>query len=154
MKKRSYVKIIALLTTAVIFVFSFSGAFAAAPLSLHMEVVDVIGGSGEPFSASGPAVDNGVICASGTVDDISIVTKASNPNFTLLDVHKRFYCGDGTFDIFMLVRIDNATLETRARWQLGAGTGNYAGLRGGGRLEGTPVHPGVTILDVYDGRVF
>lgn len=153
MFKKSQVGIIALLAAALIFVLSFSGAFAAAPLTLHMEVLDVIGGSGEAFTASGPAVDDGLVCASGTVDDISIVPHGGSGSFTILDVQKRFYCGDGTFDIFMIVRLNNTTLETVASWQLGAGTGNYAGLRGGGQLVGTPVNPGVTILDVYDGKV-
>jgi hypothetical protein len=129
---------------------------AAPPQDLHIEALEFIGSSGEPFTASGSAVDSNMVCATGTIDDIEITASGSSSGgFLTLHVLKRFYCDDlsGTFDIRMVVRLDLTTNETTARWRIVDGTGAYAALKGSGSLVGTPVNPGVSILDVYDGRV-
>ena len=77
----------------------------------------------------------GVLCASGTVDDLSVVAKVlrRRPTRSCM-VHKRFNCGDesGTFDVRLTVRLDNATHYTTASWRLVGGTDAYAGLHGNG----------------------
>jgi hypothetical protein len=81
---------------------------------------------------------------------------SSNPRFIRLLILKEFICGDNnsnTFLIRMTVRLDNTTLETTARWSFEGGTGAFAALRGRGTLVGTPIVPGVSIHDVYDGAV-
>ena len=131
---------------------------AAAPLAIHIEVPATINQTEpDPFTASGPAVDAGAVCASGLSEDLSVVI-ASNPpggNTRILRVLKRFTCGDGTgtFDLSMTVQLDLVTYETTALWRIIGGTGDYAGLRGNGSLVGTPIVPGSSILDVYDGMV-
>jgi hypothetical protein len=53
----------------------------------------------------------------------------------------------------MVVHLDNNTSYTTARWRISGGTGDYTGLRGRGSLAGTPILPGTSIYDVYDGQV-
>ena len=137
-------------------VFLAGTAFAAQPLAIHIEVDEIIATSGEPFAASGPAVDAGLVCPSGTVEDLS--TKVSGPPagaFSILHVLKHFNCEDasGTFDIALTVKLNNSTHYTTASWRIVAGTGDYAGLHANGSLAGTPIVPGDSIHDVYDGMV-
>ena len=68
---------LSILVAMMLLAVSVTTAFAAPPLSLHMEVDEVIGTSGETFFASGPAVSAGAVCPTGTVDDLSVV--ASSP---------------------------------------------------------------------------
>ncbi len=128
--------------------------FAAAPLDLHIEVEEYLFVSGEPFAASGAAVDAGVICAVGTVDDLSFAEQGSSPGFRILHIEKGFTCGDGsgTFSVSMEVKLFDSG-ETTARWWITGGTGDYTNLRGRGSLVGTPITLGESILDVYDGSI-
>lgn len=145
-----------LLTLAVILTVFTTVVAAAPPSAVHLEVSELIGSSGEPFTASGEAVDAGILCPSGTVDDLSVVAKGSpSAPYTILLVNKVFNCGDesGTFDVQLTVRLDNSTHYTTASWRLVGGTQAYAGLHGNGKLAGTPIVPGISIYDVYDGNV-
>ena len=133
-----------------------STVFAAPPQDVHIVVDEIINTSGETFYASGSAVSAGYVCSTGIVDDISI--EASGPpggSFTILNVLKRFTCGDssGTFDVRLVVRLDLVTHETTARWNVVGGTGDYSHLHGNGSLVGTPTDPGYSIQDVYDGSM-
>lgn len=133
-----------------------STVFAAPPMDVHIEVTEYINTSGETFNASGSAVDAGVVCPTGTVDDL-VVDVSGPPGgiFRILNVLKRFNCeGSGdTFDVQLVVFLDLTTNETTARWNITGGTGAYAGLHGNGSLVGTPIVPGNSILDVYDGNM-
>ena len=133
-----------------------STAFAASPLDVHIVVDELTSGLGvdEPFTASGSAVDAGLICATGMVQDVSVSTSgAPTAPYRIIQVVKHFTCGDGTFDISMLVRLDLATHYTTASWHVISGTGAYASLGGSGTLVGTPIIPGTSIHDVYDGTL-
>lgn len=133
-----------------------SAVFAAPPLDVHIQVDELIGGLGvdEPFTASGSAVDAGLICAAGMVQDVSVSTSgAASAPFRVIQVLKRFTCGDGTFDIRMVVHLDLATNTTTARWRVVSGTGDYVDLHGNGSLVGTPIVPGASIHDDYYGRM-
>ena len=156
MNKRIRNTSLSVLIALVLLALANSAAYAVPLKNLHMEVVDIVGASGETFVASGDAVDNGVVCATGTVDDLSVEPSGGSGTYTILHVVKRFYCddGSGTFDIKMLVRLNNTTLQTSARWKFVGGTGSYTSLHGQGYLQGTPVVPGTSILDVYDGWAF
>jgi hypothetical protein len=156
MDKRARTTTVSLLITILLLTASVSAAFAAPPLDLHIEVDELIGTSGETFVATGPAVDAGVVCPTGTVDDVSVVVSGSPTNpYLILHVLKKFTCqdGSGTFDLKLVVRLNNTTRATTARWHFVSGTGNYAGLHGNGSLVGTPIVPGASIHDVYDGKV-
>ena len=133
-----------------------STVFAAPPQDVHIEVHEYIGTSGEGFTATGSAVDTGIVCPSGTVDDLVVdVSGPPGGTFSILKVLKRFHCADssGTFDVKLNVRLNLVTRETTALWKVVGGTGDYVRLHGNGSLVGTPGTPGVDIFDVYDGRL-
>ena len=135
-----------------------SPVFAARPEPLHIEVLEYPAGTGappEPFTASGLAVDNGTICATGLVADEELTYTEPTGSYQIIRVLKRFTCddGSGSFDLRMVVRLDLNTNDTAARWRIVSGTGDYAGLRGRGSLIGLSQDPDPGILDIYDGRV-
>ena len=145
-----------LLTAVFLLALNAVSAFAAPPAPIHIEVLEYPGGTGAPaesFAASGPAVDAGLVCASGMVEDVDLAYNDPTGSTQMIWALKRFDCGDGTFDVDLVVRLDLTTNNTTARWRIVDGTGPYAGLNGQGSLIGTAVIPGVSILDVYDGVV-
>jgi len=129
---------------------TFSSVVAAPPQYVHIEAHEYIGHNGEAFSASGPAVDAGLVCASGTTYDESVDVGSTSGSFTILRVLKRFDCDGGDY-VRLVVQLDNTTRATTASWRVVSGTGAYASLRANGLLVGTPGVPGVDIYDVYDG---
>ena len=148
-------KLYAVLLAVVLLAMNVSLVFAAQPLAIHIEVLETIAGGTEPFIASGAAVDDGLVCATGTVVETAATSKETNGPYTKLWITKRFDCSDGsgTFDVDMVVKLNKSTGTTTANWKVVAGTGNYANLKGNGKLLGTPVVLGVTIFDVYDGKL-
>jgi len=147
-------RLFSLLAGVFLLAINISPVAAAPPEPIHIEVLEWPGSSSpEPFTASGPAVNNGFVCAAGTVEDLEITWNDPAGPFQILWVLKRFTCGDGTFDIKMVVKLNLVTHDTTARWQIVSGTGQYAGLKGQGSLVGTSNFPITSILDVYDGKV-
>ena len=134
--------------------FSSTRVFASPPLDLHIVVQENIGVP-DDFDASGAAVDNGLVCETGTVEDTEVAVYTFGGPFRIIKVLKHFECedGSGTFDIQMQVRLNNATNETTANWRVFSGTGAYTNLKGNGSLVGIPLDPGTSILDIYDGKV-
>ncbi len=156
MIKRIQTIIVSALLVFVFLAVTASGVIAAPPRDIHIEVDEILGTNGEAFVANGSAVVDGTLCASGTVDDVSIVSSGpQNGTFVILHVLKRFICDDlsGTFDVRLVVKLNLTTRYTTARWNVVSGTGNYTHLHGNGSLEGTPIVPGVSIHDVYDGNM-
>ena len=150
------VKNLSVLITLLLSAITVSTVFAAPPLDVHIQVDELIGGLGvdEPFTASGSAVDAGLICAAGMVQDVSVSTSgAPGAPYRIIHVLKRFSCEGGTFDVTMVVRLDLGTHETTARWRVVSGTGDYVDLHGNGSLVGTPIVPGASIHDDYYGRM-
>jgi hypothetical protein len=149
-KKRT----LSLLALVFLLAISVSPVFAAAPLPVHIEVDETLGiGIPEPFSASGPAVVAGLVCASGLVEDVAVTSNNPSGPFQIIKVLKRFDCGDGTFDLKMVVKLNLTTHNTTARWHILGGTGGYAGLKGHGSLIGITNDPDPGIYDIYDGVV-
>lgn len=153
MKKTLRMASLAIVLGLTLLLLTASFVSAAPPLAFHMEVDELVFGSGEPFIASGPAVDAGIVCPTGTAEDI--YGNASGPpdgDFRVIYIVKHFHCADGsgTFVIKMSVMLDLITGTTTARWHFAGGSGVYGGLRGTGTLTGTPSGPD-TIFDVYDG---
>jgi hypothetical protein len=147
------------LVTALSIALTVVPVMAAPPLDVHIEVPSTIDPTdADPFTATGPAVDTGVLCPEGDVFDLSvivIVTGRPGGTFRILRLLKHFVCddGSGTFDVKLLVRLDLTANHTTANWQVVGGTGDYVGLHGNGKLIGIPTVPGVSVLDIYDGRM-
>ena len=159
MKKRLNAKIFSVTIAIFLLAVTVTGAFAAPPLDVHIEVHEVLSNgtfTAESFTASGAAVGNGVICATGTVIDLVGASTFGAPDapFTIINAMKRFTCeGKGTFDVKLVVQLEKATGNTTANWRIVGGTGDYAGLRGSGSLVGTAEVLGSSVFDVYDGFV-
>jgi len=146
-----------ILVMAVVSGFTVVPRRGSSGLDVHIEDVehDISDGTGF-FEASGSAVVAEAMCPEGEVEDLSVtVYETPNGIYEILVVTKKFTCDDdsGTFDVKMVVRLDLSTNETIAIWRFTGGTDDYDGLRGLGKLVGTPVDPGVTITDVYDGKI-
>jgi hypothetical protein len=131
-------------------------AGATQPSDVTIEVEEDFIGSPAPFQASGPAVDDGLICETGTVVETSAMVTGISPNgFNWLGI-KHFTCDDfsGEFFVRMQAKVELDGGST-FRWAIVDGTGDYAGLHGSGSgvgLSGVPCgDPDLCILDVYEG---
>ena len=87
-----------------------------------------------PFIATGPAVDDGVVCGSGVV--VTTFNRAAgfqSGSAVSLAVGKEFTCDDasGTFSAKLQVRVYFEVGAT-FRWVITGGTGKYADLHGTG----------------------
>lgn len=95
------------------------------------------------FTATGSAVDSGLVCGSGSVVDTGIVFAGfqSDRSIQIL-VRKTFTCddGSGTFFVKIQVHLDLETATESFSWVVKGGTDDYANLRGSG--SGTTVSDG------------
>ena len=132
---------------------------AAPARAVHIDVetslLDPSGLSGGPFTATGPAVDAGLICPSG--DTIDVFAKAagyqSGKGWVNLTVVKEFTCGDGSgaFLVKLQVRLDKH--GDHYAWAIVAGTGAYGHLQGAGTGYGAAPLGDYDVLDVHEGMV-
>ena len=108
------------------------------------------------FTASGPAVDDGLICASGTVEDTALIfAGGQSGRKAQIPVRKTFICDDdsGTLFVKIQVHLEFETSTETFSWVIQGGTGDYAGARGSG--SGTTVSDGsdpqTGNFNTYDG---
>jgi hypothetical protein len=152
-KKLTLAVLIALLLLGIVVV----PAMAIKPLDVQINVPEnSVGPIPDNFTASGPAVFDGILCPSGTVIDLDWWTSGPPAgNFRILHVTKQFTCDDdsGSFDVDLVVRLDLVTDETTANWKVVGGTGDYSKLKGNGKLIGTPGGIGAIIDDEYLGKL-
>ncbi len=149
MKRKAFVVLATALMVAMVL-----PAGAAPPSEVNI-VVETTFGAPSPFVASGPAVDDGLICASGIViDDFSSVTGLSRTGFNFHGI-KHFTCDDGTGEFFVNL---NARIHFRKgttfNWNVIGGTGDYENLHGAGSgdgIQGEPCGTSACVLDLYDG---
>lgn len=109
------------------------------------------------FSATGTAVESGLICASGTVLDTGIVFAGfqSGRSAQIL-VRKTFTCdGGGSFFVKIQVHLDFETSTETFTWVVTGGTGAYANLHGsgGGTTVGDGSDPQTGNFNTYTGYV-
>jgi hypothetical protein len=132
-------------------------AQAARPmLGVHIDSPVALFEPGQPgsFSASGPAVDAGVICPGGTVSATEL--RQVRPDWILTT--KQFTCDDGSgeFHVSLWVSIPSGgpVGDSVFRWQVipsSYSTGAYTHLVGKG--QGSGEIEGDVVFDVYDGEV-
>lgn len=118
-------------------------------------------GTGE-FTASGPAVDSGMMCPSGALVDVYVKAApmiGQSPRGVNLQIVKEFTCddGSGTFLVKLQVRIDYLKWPT-FNWVVMDGTGAYEDLKGNG--SGFGLRPifncdpdPIGVFDVYEGKL-
>lgn len=105
-----------------------------------------------PFVATGPAVNDGIVCASGDVLDVSSKFAGFTDFGFNIQVQKEFTCDDdsGSFFMKLQVRIDHK--GDNFNWVIAGGTGDYERLHGAGSGVGINPQP-TTIDDIYDGKL-
>ena len=130
-------------------------AGATPPSNVDIEADSLFAGTGT-FTASGPAVDDGIMCATG--DTLDVFSKASgngNKGFNL-QVIKMFTCDDdsGSFLVKVQVKVFfEGPLLSSFNWVVKGGSGGYTDLHGSGNGVGLPPNAGFNILDVYTGGI-
>lgn len=149
-------KPVVLLFVFVLIVVMAAPAGATPPSGVSIEVETSFSGDPAPFVASGPAVDDGLICSTGTVVDAEgKVTGFSNNGYNFQGI-KHFTCADGSgeFDVNLQARIDYTDGVT-FNWNVISGIEEYEDLHGAGHGVGIPGvpcgDPYECVLDVYDG---
>lgn len=106
--------------------------------------LDVNFGTGvETFTAEG------AFCPSGSAETLG--SWATGNGAVVFHVAKRFACDDGSGTL--TIRLDAPFIGVRGGtiggWRVIGGSGDYAGLAGGGQIVGTGTPTG--IIDVYSG---
>jgi hypothetical protein len=155
--KRRARAIVAVLGATVALVTAIAPVAAAAPQQVtivsHVTFVDGGPNYGD-FVASGPAVDGGLICASGTFVDtgIRLAGLPSPRGGVQLQVVKQFTCEDGfdTFVVKLQIQADFNTGIESFNWVVLDGTGDYAALRGRGGGSTVP-EPPTGNINTYEG---
>ena len=129
------------------------GGASSPPLAVNFEVENTIDGaqpSHGPFTASGPAVDAGMICATGQTIDVFVRAmgfhSVTGINFY---VFKRFTCDDGSGDFLVKLEVRVDQRGDNFNWVIIEGTGNYVKLHGTGQGVGLSTDYGV--LDLFKG---
>lgn len=132
-----------------------SSAGATPPSDVMFEVPTVIPDDGGPtfgpFTATGPAVDAGLMCPSGETTDVFGKASGGTPQGINFQAVKLFECDDGSgaFVVKLQVRLDRK--GDNFQWVVLDGFGAYEQLRGAGDGVGFPLPDGV--FDVYQGEV-
>lgn len=126
-------------------------AASAAPAPATTIRIDIVFGVSEDFTTTG-----GVLCESGTaVTDPVFAAGFGRMGRGAGTFHliKTLTCedGSGTFQILVNAGSAPGSSGTIGGFAVVGGTGDYAGLRGGGSLVGTYTDDG--IIDVYTGRL-
>jgi len=152
MKQKKIIAIVAILITLISL--TSVGATNKPSDVLIVSTMALSTGTGT-FMATGPAVDNGLICPDGDVVDLSIRANGWQGNkVLLLFVEKQFICEDGSGSIFMNMNVHlvNSTPGTTATWRITSGSDTYEKIGGVGSLTGYPTDPD-TIVDIYQGKI-
>ena len=137
---------VALATAAVALALVVGPAGAASPTDVrivsHMQFNPNGPNTGD-FVATGSAVDDGLICASGSVLDTRLIfAGAQSGRGAQIPVRKTFTCDDasGTIDVQIQVHLDFASSTETFSWVILGGTGAYDRLKGSG--QGSTVSDG------------
>jgi hypothetical protein len=106
------------------------------------------------FTASGDAVESGLICESGTFVDTAIrfAGYQSDRGTVQILVIKQFTCddGSGTFTVKLQIQANFDTGIESFTWVVLGGTGDYASLHGSGQGSTVP-NPPVGNINTYQG---
>lgn len=129
-------------------------AHAAPPAGIHIEVPTLFASDTATFTATGDAVDDGLVCATGTVTTTANRTTGWRSGRVLnFHVDKTFTCPDGSFDVRLSAHLGAGGVTFR--WVILGGSGAFDGLSGAGSGVGRPLPDGNPdgVLDICDGWV-
>lgn len=148
-------KIVLILATIAAVGFSPGDAAATPPTDVVFAVeTSLVSPAPSPFQAFGQAVDDGIVCSSGTVSDATGKATGFTQNGFNFQGIKHFTCDGGEFFINLQARI-NFTTGVTFQWNVLRGTGDFADLHGAGRGVGIPGEPcgdqDECVFDIYFG---
>ena len=137
---------------ALMLILAVAPAAATPPTDVEFEVETSFGTGGGPFTASGPAVDAGLMCPEGetTLEFWMIVGFKSSPGMNF-QVIKKFACDDGSGDFLVKLQVRSDRKGVNFNWMILGGTGAYSSFHGSGQGVGIGIDEG--ILDLYAGAV-
>ena len=145
---------------ALLLIVSMAPAGATPPSGV--EIVDLVtfdpqnpGPSTGEFTATGPAVDAGLICPAGTSVDVFAKYSGFNAatGYMNAQIVKQFTCDDesGEFLVKLQVRIYPGE-GTDFNWTIVGGTGAYEDLHGSGEGVGFGQGGPPPVTDLYSGK--
>jgi len=150
-------RVIVIVATTLALIAAAAPASAAAPKAVEIVSPMTFAPPGEfnfgTFEASGPAVEEGLICDSGEVNDTGIILagEQSRVGKIQIPVWKTFSCPDGELYIRIQVHLDLETFTETFSWVVLGGTGAYANVHGGGDGFSFSDNPDVGNVNVYSG---
>lgn len=151
MRKLSMLLVIAL----ILLLAAAPAAASSPPLNVVFEVVTLFPPEGPtygPFTASGPAVDAGIVCPSGdTIDTFGKASGYQSQTGVNFQVIKLFACDDGSGEFYVKLQVRIDAKGDNFRWTIVDGSGAYEKLHGTGSGIGLPIPDGV--FDIYDGKL-
>ena len=129
-----------------------SPASATPPSAVDIEVEQSLLGVPSPFVASGPAVDDGLMCKSGVALYVSSKVTGSSPAGSNFQGVNHFTCDDGSgeFLVNLQARLDFRKGD-KFHWNVVGGTGDYANLHGAGSGVGLEICGTDCVYDIYQG---
>jgi hypothetical protein len=139
---------------ALLLIASLAPAGATPPSDVEIEVPSFVAGTGT-FVATGPAVDDEVVCGEGDTNDLSGTVGGNGPWGFNLWVIKEFTCddGSGSFLVSLHARVFNeGPIQTSFNWVVIGGDGDYTNLHGSGKGFGLPSTV-ADVDDVYTGKM-
>ena len=129
---------------------------ATPPSGVNFVVPTTIPGDGPTFgsfTATGAAVDDGIMCPFGdTIDVFGRVTAFQSQTGVSIQVVKQFTCDDGSGDFLVKLQVRIDRRGDNFRWNVLSGTGDYEHLHGTGSGVGL-YGDGSFVLDIYDGNL-
>jgi len=150
MRRSSIVAVLAALMLVVTIV----PAAATPPSGVLIESLVSFDSGGGRFTATGPAVDSGLICASGvTTQPYWKQTGFHAPTGVNFQVVKEFACDDGSGSFFVKLQVRSDRKGVNFSWTILGGTDTYANLHGSGKGTGEGIDGFDGILDLYSGAV-
>jgi hypothetical protein len=151
-------KLIILIAGIALLVLVPTAGSASPPLAVSFEVPTT--GSGDisygPFTASGAAVDDGLVCPAGeTIDVAGGAAGFQSERLLAIQLVKQFTCDDGSGEFYVKLQVLINQNGDNFQWAIVDGTGAYERLHGTGKGIGLyPTGPaGYDVLDLYSGKV-
>lgn len=135
-------------------------AGATPPLAVEFEVPTTFAGG--TFTATGPAVDDGLMCDVGVTEDLQVKASGFQSGTRVnLQVLKLFTCDDGSGDFLVKLQVrlvfgdEGPPTSNNFNWYIMGGTGDYEDLHGTGKGVGLydVCGPACDVFDVYTGKL-
>ena len=154
MRKPSFILITMMIMILILSVVPVSAS--SPPANVTFEVQTIIPPEGGrnfgSFTAAGPAVDEGLVCASGETIDVDFHDSGFQSKTGVnYQVVKLFVCDDGSGEFSAKLQVRYDRRGDNYNWNIVGGTGSYVKLHGTGTGTGLPTPDGV--FDILNGKL-